>query len=381
MRIAFLTEIYSPIKNGVVHAVQLSRDELRRRGHDVAIIAPLTPGIRTGDHAVYSVPAVPLPGNTGYTLPVPQLSGLSRVLSSVDIIHTHHPFSLGMWGQRVARKFNKPLIFTNHTQYHQYTHYVPLIGSAIQPGLAHHLQRFVAGCTLVIAPAPLTAQQLKAMNHTTPVAHVPNGIDTVRFARGNGQAIRIRLGLDQRTPLILYVGRLSAEKNVRFLVETVMSMPERPQLALVGNGPERTSLETMIERRRAHDHIHILGDLSYQQMPDAYDAATVFATTSTSEVHPLVILEAMAAGVPVVAFRAQGTADVIDDHVTGLLTEHTATAFTRGLRTFLEQEHLRAQCGAQAQAVAHSQYSIDASVTKLLDTYALARRLASTYDA
>ncbi|MBI2590215.1 glycosyltransferase [Candidatus Berkelbacteria bacterium] len=380
MHIALVTEAFLPLKNGVVNAVLLIHDELKRQGHQVSIIAPATPGVRVRLRGLHSVPALPLPGRSGYSLSFPHLSQLHKLLARAHIIHTHHPFTLGHWALKIAKRAHRPLIFTNHTQYMNYTHHVPVIGSILKEPLAKYVTEFINQCTVVVAPALSTLKALKADGITAPIQHVPNGIDVGHFATGDVLYLSKRLALKIDTPILLYSGRLSEEKNLEFLIRTIAALPEHPHLALVGDGPQRAELEILAHTLKASERIHFLGAMPYEKMPHVYAGATFFVTASKSEVHPLTVLEAFAAGLPAVVFDARGTADIVEDHRTGIVSRPTHTAFSAGIRQLLHRPALREQYGKMAQAVAKKQYSVKATTQRLLDTYRLAIRLAHIDD-
>ena len=375
MRIALITEAYTPIKNGVVHVVELSKNELQNRGHLVKVITPTNEKVHSNKNGIVDVPSIPLPGGSGYRLSFPRLSDAEKILKKADIIHTHHPFVMGRWAQKLAEKYQKPFLFTNHTQYVNYMHHIPAVGGALTEPVNNFVVKFANRCTVVIAPALSTREQLIKDGVTAPIQHVPNGIEVDRFGRGQGKLFRERIGLDLRTPLHVYTGRIAPEKNLEFLIRAVASIKTRPQLALVGGGPQLDELRQLVRNLKAVDHIHLIGPLNYHQIPDAYAAANVFVTASVTEVHPLVILEAFAAHLPAVVIKARGTADIVEDGKTGLTTNKTRSDFTNAINKLLKDSNLRYRYGQNAHKVASSKYSIQASVDTLLDTYRLAIKL------
>ncbi len=374
MTIAFVTETYLPTVNGVVHAIELSARELTRRGHRVRIIAPSTHGVHVRSKELYTVPAMPFPGATGYQLAFPKFSTADRILRRADIVHTHHPFTMGLWAQRIAAQAGKPFLFTNHTQYLRYLHHLPVPSSLVRQPLSSYLTSFANRCTLVIAPAPATGEALQASGVTRPVQVVPNGIDTSRFHSGNGTAWRTTLGLDAKQFLLLFVGRLSEEKQIGPLLGMMPQLPAHAVLVIAGDGPQRDELLACADKLGIADRVRFTGNVGYDEMPDLYAAADAFVSASTSEVHPLTVIEAQAAGLPAVVADAPGTSEIVLHRQTGIVTKPTKTAFAAAVRQLLLRPALRHQYG-RAAAVHAEQYSIAASVDRLLATYALSRRL------
>lgn len=376
MNIVFITEAYLPITNGVVHVIQLASTELLKRGHTVRIIAPSPTGVHPRSNIVHYVPSIPFPGSSGYQLAFPVFSTASKLIERADIVHTHHPFTMGSWAQGIARKHHKPFLFTNHTQYLQYTHHVPVAGSLLKRPLASYLTSFANHCTMVIAPAPQTAAALQASGVTRPIQVIPNGIEVERFASGNGQRWRTSLGIPQDVTVLLYTGRLAEEKSVDFLIQAIASLDEPAHLVIVGDGTERDKLTALATSLHADHKIHFLGQVGYRSMPDVYAGADIFVTASKTEVHPLVILEAQAAGLPAVVVQAPGTAEIVQDAKTGLVTKATKTAYVAALRQLILRPALTHQLGKAAKQNAR-QFSVEASVDKLLDSYQLAKRLTT----
>lgn len=379
MRIVFVTEVYLPVTNGVVHVIQLASNELQKRGHTVHIIAPSPSGVHPKSNNVHYVPSLPFPGGSGYHLAFPTFSSAAQLIEKADIVHTHHPFTLGSWAQRISQKIHKPFLFTNHTQYLNYTHHIPIAGSLIKKPLSSYLAAFANNCTIVIAPAEQTAIALKDSGVTKPIQIVPNGIEIERFTKGDGSRWRTSLGIPADKTILLYTGRLAEEKNLEFLIRTVAGLKEQPHLVLVGDGPDKHRLEKLVNELGANTHIHIAGKLNYHLMPDAYAGSDIYVTASKTEVHPLTVIEAQAAGLPAIVVDAPGTAEIVENYKTGIITAATDRAFGGAIRQLLDRPTLVSEFGKNAQQTA-KRFSVQASVDSLLDTYQLAKRLAATND-
>lgn len=374
MRVVLLTEAYLPIKNGVVHCVKMIRDELERLGHDVHIIAPDPHNVRIKDKRVHYVPALPFPGKSGYQMAFPAMSHVKPFLEKADIIHSHHPFTLGSWGQKIAKANNVPFVFTNHTQYLSYTHHVPVVGGVLKKPLAGYLQKFLNSCDIIVAPAVSTQKELEAQKIKVPVMHVPNGIELDRFSKGNGVELRKKLGISQTESVLVYTGRISEEKRVKFLIRSVASIKEAPKLIIAGLGPQLDEARDLVKELGKEDQIFLIGAVEYDEMPNVYAAGDVFATPSLSEVHPLVVIEAHVSGLPAVVVDAPGTADIVENGISGFVTKNTKADFVNGIRKIINNPGLKARLKRGAKKVGNK-YSIESSVEKLLDVYNLAIRL------
>ncbi len=365
MKIVLVTEAYHPIANGVVHTVELQAHELVRQGHTVHIISPTS--TTPAPPYVHRVPSIALPGGIGYTVAFPFL-GAAALIQAADIVHTHHPFLLGYWARLVARRHNKPFVFTNHTQYLKYLHYVPTVGRLLQTPLRSYVASFANGCTLVLAPARGMARSLEALGVSRPIVIVPNGIDPRRYTGRDKRAARTRLGIAPNQCVILFVGRLGKEKRVHDLLEAFAALPVSCGLVLAGDGPLRHELESLAAALGVGNRVRFLGAVPYDLMPDVYACADMFGIASDSEVHPLVVLEAQASGLPVVAVPGPGAAELVDHDGTGLIAGPDTESFAGALRRLASSPELRRYLGT-AGARQASRFGIERSTTQLLDAY------------
>jgi len=159
MKIGIFTETYLPIIKGVVTAVVNYTRGFEEFGHDVIIFCPTYKEKPTEKNVVY-VPSEPFPGKSGYQYILPFNKKVFDLAKGLDIIHAHHPFMMGVKGLRLAKKLKKPFIFTNHTQYEKYLHYVPVLGPLFKKGINWWLADFAKKCTLVTTPSQGMKNQL-----------------------------------------------------------------------------------------------------------------------------------------------------------------------------------------------------------------------------
>lgn len=376
MHVVLVTETYFPHTNGVVRMVRSTAEELRRRGHRATIIAPVHYQQPFTEPDLIPVPALPLPGAQGYSFALPKLSQAHHAIIAADIVHTHHPFVLGHWAQQLAHAYHKPFIFTHHTRYRDYAqHRIPLAGSLVDQPLSDYILSFIRRCSVVTAPSADIVEELRAAQTDRPFLHVPNGIKIERFRASAPGKLRDRLTRSGTTPIVLTAGRLAPEKNPSLLFQTILSLPSQPHLLVAGDGPARPELERMVDALSARSRVSFLGSVSHEDMPAVYQAADLLTTASTTDTHPLVLMEAAAAGLPVIAVDSPGTRNVVVDHQTGLLTRPTKSALGGAIQHLLDHPHLRYRYGQQAVRQAAEHFSIERSVDGLLDAYALARRL------
>ena len=378
MRVGIFTNSYRPLISGVVNAIDSIRKELLRQGHTPWIYAPSVSGYREQHAGVLRYPALNLTRNVQYPLPFPYWPPNERAIgrSSLDILHSHHPFLLGDSAWLWARRRKIPLVYTFHTQYEQYVHYVPLPQAPLKALTRWAVSQYARRADLIIAPSPAIRSLLDEYKIRTWTETLPNAIDLSPFQSRQSQSdCRQRLGWPNDSTIALYAGRLGKEKNLEFLLQAFASLHERnPQarLAIVGDGPELENL-----RLQAHPSVLFSGRVAYQDIPDYYQAADLFCMSSTTEVKPLVVLEALAAGLPVVAVAACGTSDTLTDGLDGLLTEQRLDPFIDAWASLLDHPNRRQQM-AQSARQTSSLYGIDNYVRRLTGLYQEARARQST---
>ncbi|WP_236645296.1 glycosyltransferase [Aidingimonas lacisalsi] len=337
MNILMFTNTYAPIVGGVSESVQRLKARLQAGGHQVLVVAPKMEGQPRRERDVIRVAAVQHFNGSDFSLPVPIPGQLYEAIEAFDpdIIHSHHPFLLGDTAVRVAETYGLPLVFTHHTLYEHYTHYVP--------GDSPRMQRFAVAlateythlCDAVIAPSESIHQLLLRRGANRQIMVVPSGVDARRFSQGNGRELRRLLHIPDTAYVVGHVGRLAKEKNLPFLAEAVsrfLLANEHAHFLVVGDGDARETMLAVASRFGIETRVHFTGRLRDQALIDAYHAMDVFAFASHSETQGMVLVEAMAAGLPVVAIAAAGVHEVLRDGDNGRLllddnAEQMAEAF------------------------------------------------------
>lgn len=364
MHVGFFTDSYVPRTSGVVTAVETSARQLRSRGHRVSIVAPAYPGHADADPDVVRVPSVTPPGHPDFPLALPYPGPSLRAVRALglDIVHTHSPFLLGGMGWWVARSLGRPVLFTYHTRYDEYTHYAPVVGELARPLVSAYTTAYCNQCDCVLAPLPSVADLLRESGVRVRVAVVPSaGIDVAAFASptrepGAGEdaraAVRDRWGVPSSVPLLVFVGRLAREKNVALLLAVLAALPADARLLLVGDGPERAALEERAAEAGLAPRTIFAGTQLPTVVAEVLAAADLFVFPSTTETFGLAMIEAMAAGCAVVAVRAAASCDLLRDGETGRLVPADPGTFAGAVRDLLAHPAQRTAMGGAARAAA-----------------------------
>src|SRR2546425_830093 len=374
MRVGLFTNNYLPFRGGVTPAVETLREGLDALGHRAWVFAPAPARPLPEPAFVFRYPSVPAPTYPGFALPLPLSPRLARTARQLglEIFHAQHPFLLGPAARRLAAKAGRPIVFTYHTRYEKYAHYVPL-PERLVAALAVRLScRFADATDLVVAPSASIGQVLVSRGVRAPVVVVPTGVDLDRFRPGERAAARRRLGLPPDAPLCLYVGRLDREKSVERIIEAFGSIAEAvsgARLIVVGQGSHVGPLERRAAGSPAHERIHFLGGVPREELPPYYQAADLFLFASETETQGLVLAEAHACGLPAVAVRASGVDEVIRDGETGLLTKGDAADLADAAIGLLLDPARRESMARSARACAETEFSAVRQVAVLAGHY------------
>ncbi|HBD13276.1 MAG TPA: glycosyl transferase family 1, partial [Porticoccaceae bacterium] len=338
MNIVMLSNTYRPHVGGVARSVESFANEFRNRGHRVLVVAPEFHNQPDRENDVLRIPALQNFNGSDFSVVLPVSGLLNEELNRFqpDIVHAHHPFLLGMTALRIARYRGLPLVFTHHTLYERYTHYVPADSVALKRFVIELATQYGNLADRVFAPSESIAALLRQRQVRTPIEVIPTGVHLASYADANGATFRSGHNIPPDAFLIGHLGRLAPEKNLRFLVEAIalfMENDDKAHFLLVGVGPMLEELTEVFKQRHLGQRFHSFGLLSPKQQSDAYNAMDVFAFASKSETQGMVLTEAMAAGVPVVALDASGAREVVKDRENGrLLFEEDVETFAGALR-------------------------------------------------
>lgn len=374
MNILFFTNTYLPHVGGVAKSVRTLETSFRERGHEVRIIAPEFEDAED-DPDVLRVPAIQNFNGSDFSVRIPIPNTIWQFVEDfgAEVVHSHHPFLLGDAALRVARRLEVPIIFTHHTLYERYTHYVPFDSPALKRMAVGLSTEYCNLCDRVIAPSESIAELLKERGVATPIEAIPTGIDFKAFAEADGAGFREANGLASDTKVVGTVGRLAEEKNLLYLAEAVGGyLKDNPDASflIVGDGDARQDMLAMLKKHASEGQIHSVGKLSGQELRDAYAAMDCFVFASQTETQGIVLAEAMASSKPVVALDGPGVREVLEDGRNGVLlpADAPATRFTESLAALFQEEAFLRSSSEAARQTAES-YDTDACAAKMLDAY------------
>ncbi len=373
MRIGMMLDLYKPHVSGVTHYVDLSKRFLERQGHEVYIFTFGDLDYADREPNVIRSSGVHLP-ERGIYLGFSYTRAARQLIRTMDLVHVHHPFLSGRLALRYCRPAGIPIVFTNHTRYDLYAQaYLPMLPDQIgSTFLQTYLPSLCREVDLVIAPSEGLKRVLRQFHVRSHIEVIPNGVDLEPFEDPSDPVSRQELAVPEEDVLLAYSGRLGPEKNLTFLLRAFSGAQQaypNTSLVLMGDGPERDNLQHLADRMDLGEKVIFTGLIPYERIPSYLAAADGFVTASVTEVHPLSVIEALAAGLPVVGIDSPGVGDTVVDGHNGLLSRHDLAAYTAKLTRFLADKASR-ELYSQAAPLTAQKYDIRRTTAIIEGQYA-----------
>lgn len=377
MKILFISDVYFPRINGVSTSIETFRRNLRALGHTVHLIAPdyLSPSPDETD--IMRVPARRLPFD-----PEDRLMNYGWVMKHLeklrteqyDVIHIQTPFVAHYLGTKLSRLLGIPCIETYHTFFEEYLyHYVPLVPKSLMKFVAKRFSRH-QGNSLngMVVPSYPMLHVLKEYGITTHSEVIPTGIEPASFVLGDREKFRKNYNIPLERPVLLFLGRVAHEKNIGFLLKVLDRVRKSiPQILFVvaGEGPARESLEHEASSLGLNENITFIGYLDrHTELNDCYRSADIFIFSSRTETQGLVLLEAMAQGLPVVSTAELGTRDVLRDGLGVWIAKEDLTDFSEKVIKMIKDADARKNLSELGRDYAHG-WSASKQAERMLTFY------------
>lgn len=346
MRIAMLTNNYKPYIGGVPISIEHLADALRQLGHTIYIFAPSYPN-QEEELFVVRYPSFPIKIAQA---PIPNVmtSIFRKMIQTleIDLIHVHHPALVGNVAYMLRRQFGIPVVFTYHTRYEEYLYYLKALKVLENSTgmIDKYLRYFCNHCDMIFAPTPEIRDHLLYQKEiTVPIKVLPTGLSYDHFDTHPHAAasIRAQYGSDVDY-LFCTVARLAKEKNLDFILYALQRVKEHLtacnktfRFLIIGDGLERENLETQCQHLGLDKDVLFLGTIENRRIRHYLGACDLFLFSSTSETQGIVVLEAMSAGIPVVAVEATGVRDLVWTGKNGILTQENPAQFAQAITKVL----------------------------------------------
>ena len=375
MRVLMVSDVYFPRVNGVSTSIETFRQTLADEGVDVRLVVPRYAD--EGDEAgITRIAGRKVPGD-----PEDRLVGwramhkaVAEAATGCDLIHIQTPFVAHYAGLAAARALGKPVLATYHTLFEEYLgHYAPFLPQGWLREQARRLSRRQCNqLDAVIVPSSAMRERLQEYGVSSEMHVLPTGIPVESFAGGDRQGFRYRHGILSTRPVALFVGRVAHEKNIGFLLQALGEARQQcPDVLLLiaGEGPAMGDLKHQVKALGLRDSVQFIGYLDRaRDLPACYAAADIFVFASRTETQGLVLLEAMAAGLPVVALAEMGTIDILAPGEGALVPPADQAAFGQAMARLLNSVGLRAELREQAKRYAGT-WSDRAMAGRLAEVY------------
>jgi len=371
MKIALFSNSYLPYLSGITISVSTLKLELEKLGHTVFVVGPKYPGHKETDPTILRLPSIPAT-YPGYRLVFPYLPSVFHKLKKekIDLIHAHQPFGVGTAARMLARRMRIPFVYTFHTLFSRYVHNVAFLPKKLAAQtIARYLTYFCNQTDAVIVPSEMVRRLLVARKVKKPIEVIPTGLRLGQIKiRNPNIEIRNKFEIPNEAKLLLYSGRVSTEKNIPFLLqafEKVRQQEPNAYLLMVGGGPKLKNYAKLGDKQ-----VVFTGQLSHEEVLDCCFAADLFVHASITETQGLVMTEAKACGLPVVAIFGGGVSDVVQNGIDGYITSRNMDVFVEHILRLLKDDNLRKKMGIKAKEDAHNRFS----------SISVAKRIESVYN-
>ncbi len=373
MKIGMMVDSYKPYISGITNYVEVNKQFLEKAGHEVFVFTFGDLDYKDEEKNVIRSPGLPL-ADSGFFLSLRYSRQAKRLLQTMDIVHVHHPFLSGRLALRYCRPANIPIVFTNHSRYDLYAQaYLPMMPDEVTLGmLQSYMPPFCKAMDLVITPSAGMGKILRELKVEGNIEIIPNGVDLASFQNTTALS-REDFGYKHDDILIVYAGRVALEKNLPFLIDSFAGVAKaipNIHLLIIGGGVQQfeDEIRAHVEKKNLPNRIHLLGRVPYDRLPAYLAMCDIFATASVTEVHPLSVIEAMGAGLPIIGMESVGVGDTVEDGVTGFLASNDMPSFTAKLTRLCLDPDLR-QSMSRAAREASEAYAIERTTRIMLERY------------
>lgn len=374
LKIAFFVEgMYA---SGVDTSTQLLAEALRTQGHRVVTFLPWKERYAENNSDRVLLSALRVNSKQAVYLSYPISLRLLSLFKELhfDLIHVHTSTSVNLLAWQMSSLFNLPIVYTYHTMTKEYMHYFGAIPETVEGLVEAVVEKFdkvvCNKADAIITPSAKAAAYLAEIGVTPPVSIIPNGIKLDDFSPWPSDYLRARFGIAPETQILLWAGRLNQEKRPLLAYEIfreLCAQHDNVALVMVGDGALRAEVEARAQRDRLQNRLFLTGLVDYKLMPAIYNSADLWISTSQSEVHPMVAIEAAACGLPAIAWRDRALHGVVDEGVNGFLVDSKGEFLNR-LKSILN-DGARYQQMRRAALAKGRNYDIETTASHIAQLY------------
>lgn len=342
MKIAIFSDTYIPDINGVATSTKILRDELIKHGHEVVVVTSELPSesdyLDNPDDNILRVPGLEIQALYGYrACNIYSFKGMREIKGmNIEVIHVQTEFGIGIFGRIVGESLNIPVVYTYHTMWADYSHYVNPVNSVAIDGLIKkaitRISKFYGDKSAeLIVPSTKTEEALKKYGLNKKMHIIPTGLELEKFDPKNKNELLInqikqQYGIKDQF-IITFLGRIAKEKSIDVLIDAIKEVVKENNNVLcliVGGGPQLDELKELVKDDHINKYVIFTGPKPSDEVPSYYHLSNVFVSASITETQGLTYIEAMASGIPAIARYDQNLENVIVDGVNGYFFKETS---------------------------------------------------------
>lgn len=383
MRIGLFTDTYPPFINGVSTSVLMLKQGLEELGHEVFVVTVNSESFSySKEKNILRLPGIPV-GIFDYRVTSLYPIKARSIIKSwnLDVIHTHTEFGVGTFARLLSKQYNIPLVHTYHTMYEEYVYYITKgYFDGASKKLVEYLTLFLCDKTIdeLIVPTKKTYDLFKEKYKVKRNVHIiPTGIDIKRFYKENVNLddvlkLKTKLGLSKKDYIIMYLGRVSKEKNIEFLIDNLKDISKKipkVKLLIVGDGPDMDYLMKIVHDNKLNNNVVFVGKVPWQEVPKYYHLCDLFVTASKTETQGLTVLEAMASSKIVIAINDESFINVIKDGQDGYIFNNEKEY--KNIIYDLYNDKKKSEYISKQARISANNYSLTVYAQRVLEVYKL----------
>ena len=377
MKILFLSDVYFPRVNGVSTSIKVFKNDLKKLGHEVHLICPAYNEKNT-DKTITTIKSKPI-----FFDPEDHLMSWTELNKKIewikkqkfDLIHIQTPFIAHYFGKKLAKTLNVPIIETYHTSFEDYLHlYLPILPESFARWLSRNIAKYLCNhCHGIISPSEQLKETLKNYQVTKPIKVVPTGLPDQSFKKTNKYTFRKLYNISPTDPLLLFVGRVAHEKNIDFLLHVYKYIARENKsikFLITGEGPAFEHIQKLIKKLNLGRSVILTGYLeANNELLNCYASSDLFIFASKTETQGLVLIEAMAQGLPVVALAENGTKSILENNPGAIIAKDDPKEFAKTCLRLLNNKKKLSEMSVKAKKEAKQKWGSVAQTEKLIALY------------
>jgi len=376
MKIGIFTNNYLPNPYGVTGSIESFRKVFESLGHEVFVFAPRWKGYSDENRKVFRYPSLDMNIKFRFPLAFSYSRRVDKVLENLDldIIHSQHPNLLGTAAMKWARKKKIPLVFTWHTLYDRYTNFIPFLPKKFSANwIIKKAVKYANACDQIVIPTESIRKIIQDWGvENKNITAVPTGVDEKDFENADGKSIRKKYGIRDDEILLLLVSRLTEEKNVEFLFDAVIDILKNNshvKFMLAGGGYLVSKLKKKALDNNLSEKVIFTGEIKRKEVKNYYAAGDIFVCASKSETQGMLISEAMYIGLPIVAVKATGVSDLVEDNRSGFLVAEEKKTLSETVEKLIKNKNLCKTFSEESKKIAKEKYISKICAQKMLSIY------------